>query len=120
MRTSLMIAAALLATAVSAGAEEAPQIAMAPGAFSATAPRQLVHQTALVYPKSIVPQDREASVLLTYTIEPDGHVDQLRIVKSATAPFDNEAVKALAGRISSPAPTATQGATALVEFHAAP
>ena len=96
------------------------QVAVAPANISSLTPRQIIRKTPVAYPKSVVPQDREASVVLRYTIEPDGHVDHLEIVKGATAAFNNEALRAVGDWLYRPAGKSTPGAVAIVDFHAAP
>ncbi len=128
MRRYLTIGAALVATSISvttsipAGAEDATpaQIALAPGGLRAASPRQLIRENPLAYPKRIVPQDLDASVLLSYAIEPDGRVDRIEVLKGSTAPFNIEAERTVASRLYAPAASATPGARTLVQFHAAP
>jgi TonB family protein len=123
MRQSLSLAAALLATSFAAHAQDGatgPQVAIAAANLPSLAHRQLLRKTLVAYPKSVVPEDREASVMLRYTIEADGHVDHVEIIKGSTAPFNIEAEKAVGSWLYQPANTPTLGAVAIVEFHAAP
>jgi hypothetical protein len=88
------------------------------GADADTGVRQLIAQPALVWPHN-VSQEREAKVMLRYTIEPDGHVDQVTVVGPAAEPFAEAAKNAISSRIYTPAATPTIAET-VARFHAAP
>jgi TonB family protein len=124
MRPSIIVAVVLFAISTSVQAEDVstntPQISAVPGSLASRPHRQLIHKTELIYPGSITPQNREASIVLRYTIEPDGHVDDIEVVKGDGAAFVREAQRTVSNWIYAPAAEPTMGAVALVQFHAAP
>lgn len=124
MRPSITIAALIFAISTSVQAEDlnqnASQISVVSENFTDSPHRQLIHKTQLNYPRSAILQGREVSILLRYTIEADGHVDDIEVVRGRGAAFIEEAKKAVTGWIYTPAAEPTPGATALALFHAAP
>ena len=124
MRSSIVIVAVFFMIGTSVRAEDvgsnASQVSAASGSFSDSPHRQLIHKSQLNYPKSAVLQGREVSILLRYTIEADGHVDHIEVMRGRGAAFIEEAKIAVTSWIYTPAAEPTPGATALALFHAAP
>ena len=95
------------------------QVAAVPAGLVAHVDRQLVSKTTLAWPTHASPY-RETRVILRYTIEPNGTVDNVDAVFAPADPAFAEAAKeAVSSWVYAPSATATSNAEAIAYFHAA-